>query len=625
MGSNNFYGGSAYGQPDQGDETFLKGFGEDYSSRVSAGSIGVATDGRTLNQIKATSAKINTGTKVIEVSGLSGANLEGIPKQHFGEINRLRKLTGVDLTFHGPLVDSTGLSQQGWDAGARKEAEKTMVHAVERAHDLNPDGNVVVTFHSSNVQLPDYEKRVKDAKTGKISVEELWVFDKNENQVRSIKPKFNPLLNKTPDAYEELKYANKELWDRQVSHAAFQASQGKSHIEDPLARIGIKEKDIPDKLKDVNLIETYYLLRTKEGKNFMKEISSDPNPNVHNILKKAMDEISFGEAYAKDSYNELNKLFMKAWDSYDNDKETMDKLKEFRKDMTKTMAEFEKDPSTLPKFSDSILQGVNLMNTLQVQSLKPMKEFAIEQASETFSNTALEGFAKFGKTSPIVSIENGPAGGPLTRAEDMRTLIKDARNKFVNKAMISKKDGGFGMGKEDAKKQAEKLIGATWDVGHINMIKKFGYNDKDLLAETKDIAPFVKHVHLSDNFGLEHTELPMGMGNVPTEGHMKLIEGYNKQVKKIIETGGWYGPQAFGDNTPFAESLKAFGSPIYSAKAGPFWNQTSGGTSGGYFTGYGQMLTDNNFNTYGAGFSNLPLELGGQSGGRSRASGAPFE
>ena len=56
-----------------------------------------------------------------------------------------------------------------------------------------------------------------------------------------------------------------------------------------------------------------------------------------------------------------------------------------------------------------------------------------------------------------------------------------------------------------AKNVAKQMIGATWDVGHINMMRKKGYSEKDVIKETKEIAPFVKHVHLSDNFGLDHT------------------------------------------------------------------------------------------------------------------------
>ena len=41
------------------------------------------------------------------------------------------------------------------------------------------------------------------------------------------------------------------------------------------------------------------------------------------------------------------------------------------------------------------------------------------------------------------------------------------------------------------KEAAEKLIGATWDVGHINMIRKQGFSEKDVINEAEIIAPFV--------------------------------------------------------------------------------------------------------------------------------------
>jgi hypothetical protein len=153
------------------------------------------------------------------------------------------------------------------------------------------------------------------------------------------------------------------------------------------------------------------------------------------------------------------------------------------------------------------------------------------------------------------------------------------------------------------------------------MIKKFGYTDDDLEKETEKIGKFINKVHLSDNFGMEHTELPMGMGNVPTEKHMKIIDGYNKQIKKIIEAGDWY--EHF-KTAPFAETLSAFGSPIYAMNMSPYWNQRAG-MSAGYFAGYG-LNPDIHHSMYGAGFNTLPLELGGQQpGGRSRMSGTPME
>ncbi|MGV8131746.1 MAG: hypothetical protein ACP5N7_06630, partial [Candidatus Pacearchaeota archaeon] len=108
------------------------GFTGDNAYHPSVKDIAYPTDPLTANQLKKVSDKINTGAQNIEVSGL-GLNARGpmkhlasIPKQHWKEIDRLRKLTGVDLTFHGPLVESTGFSRGNWSEDQRIEAEKQM-------------------------------------------------------------------------------------------------------------------------------------------------------------------------------------------------------------------------------------------------------------------------------------------------------------------------------------------------------------------------------------------------------------------------------------------------------------------------------------------------------------------
>jgi len=95
-----------------------------------------------------------------------------------------------------------------------------------------------------------------------------------------------------------------------------------------------------------------------------------------------------------------------------------------------------------------------------------------------------------------------------------------------------------------------------------------------------------------------------------------------KDIKKIIEAGQWW--QHMQTN-PVKESMEGLGSPMYESGAGPLWNQ-SPAFQEGYFSGYGQMLPSINYETFGAGFSRLPAELGGsrQQGG-GRMSGTPME
>ena len=74
--------------------------------------------------------------------------------------------------------------------------------------------------------------------------------------------------------------------------------------------------------------------------------------------------------------------------------------------------------------------------------------------------------------------------------------------------------------------------------------------------------------------------------------------------------------------TPVTETLSAFGSSVFGGS--PYWNQIAG-LSGPYFSGQGATNPQVHHSIYGSGFTNLPIELGGQMGGRSRVSGAPIE
>ena len=161
----------------------------------------------------------------------------------------------------------------------------------------------------------------------------------------------------------------------------------------------------------------------------------------------------------------------------------------------------------------------------------------------------------------------------------------------------------------------------TLDVGHINLARKKGFKEKDILKEIKAISQNIKHVHLTDNFGYGDTHLPPGMGNVPIKEIMEELEKKGYSGKKIVEAGGW--PQHFG-TSPFPYILEAFGPESY--KGGPYWNQVTG-LQENYSGGFGRMLPQVHYETFGAGFSQLPTELGGQRAGAqgSRISGKPME
>src|SRR3989344_320526 len=117
---------------------------------MTAGSFGMTTDFRTANILQEVSTKLSSGIKNIEVTAIQADIFDSIPQQQLKEVNRLAKLTGIDVTLHGPLIEPSGVTQQGYNEVERESAERKIANALLRSHELNPDGNIPVTFHSSS-------------------------------------------------------------------------------------------------------------------------------------------------------------------------------------------------------------------------------------------------------------------------------------------------------------------------------------------------------------------------------------------------------------------------------------------------------------------------------------------
>ncbi len=611
----NLYAGADYGF----DSKYGKEFSVNSGYKINAGSFGITTDPRSANQLQAVSNKLNTGAKIVEITGIQMGLVDMIPKQHYKELERLKKLVGAQLTFHGPLVEPSGATQQGYDPIQRKNAENQMWSALERAQGIDPKGNIVVTFHSSNgLPMPETWTKEKN-KEGKdeLKMSNMFVVNPEDGRLGML-PKTAPEAfdsdKKELSEKERLKELNKDNWTTELSNINLAVDRARTVF----SRIGEERKQ----LEKLDIEGLYKIQDTEEGQRMLKSL----DPESQRIARNIIGNINFSEVQVEDSLRAFKKIFNEAAEYSKRVKDEKEKEEIVRKlndvkekvaPIVKDYVKDSKDPKKIEQITEAITDGLALMKDVTPQKYIPLREFAIEQAAESFSEVAKKSYEKFKNNSPIISIENPPVGMGLSRAKDLRELIEASRKRFVEK-MTEK-----GMSEGEAERQAEKIIGATWDVGHINMVRGFGFNEKDVVKESEIIAPMVKHVHLSDNFGLEHTELPMGMGNVPTKEIMELSKKF-RDAKKIVETSGWFGPQGFGNKTPLTETFRAFNSPIYGMEMGPSW-QGGANNYGSYFSGFGRYLPEQHFSIYGAGFSNLPPELGGQMAGRSRASGAPVD
>lgn len=565
--------------------------------RASIGTVGITTDPRTANILKEVSDKIAPGQKTVELSMVTPEIVEAIPKPHLKEVNRLSKLTGVDITVHGPLVEASGLSKEGFSEANREAAERQMIASVEKTHEINPKEGVPITFHSS-AMLPAPEIRklteeeIRRLKPGEKpeEIERLLVIDQESGQITPVK--------------KEERFYPKVVGGKPVKEK-YTAEKQVEIMNDTQWGDSITKLVAPKERADRILNETYPIV-SQIPPGAREEDLTPPQREVLSRFWNAQEEL-------QDIRKHLNGLFDRAYKySSEHDKHN---LKEIAKNFEKNI---EKAPVDIKNQSSSLQQLMMDLTGVHPKLFKPVHEFAQNKTTTTFGNVAYDSYKKFGDKAPIISIENPPAGmSAFTRGEDLKNIVKESREKFVERAVKE------GMSKGQAEKQAEKMIGVTWDVGHINQLRKFGFTKEDIIKETKEVAPYLKHIHLSDNFGLENVEMPMGMGNVPLKEMMEKLGKKADDVKKIVEAAHWW--QHF-QTSPMAQSFEALGSPIYAMKNAPYWNQAVGFQQG-YFSGYGQFLPQINYETFGTSFSQLPVELGGQrpGAGGGRMSGTPME
>ena len=588
------------------------------------GTLGMAQDARTANQLGMLKTTINPGQKVIEIGTVGADVWESVPEQHIDEMRRVLKLTGVKPSFHAPIIEASGFTQEGWNESNREGAERQLQSAVLRSQRLDPDGNISVTVHST-AQLPEMQPITKTKDGEKRTM--LWVVNPDTGKYGQIKPEkryfpgeegFKPEEEKRFDPIKELEKFNKDAWMQQLSQINRLAEYGESAINGAL-RKSQEESELTNQE------------RREAIKNILKNASAIEKfeGNEREIMEQKIKQINHGKIYLQDSYQQVKTLFDNAWtgvkkaekgEKRSEDEKNLRKFAEFA--ATKVQGDIEHNPEKFEDLRQVIEMGLKVFDEIKQtpETFKPLNDFVISKSSETFANVATSAYKKYKDKAPMINIENPPAGGGLSRAEDLKELIKESRKKLTQNLIKE------GMNESQAKKQSEKMIGATWDVGHINMLRKEGYTEKDIVKQTEIIAPFVKHVHLSDNFGFEHTELPMGMGNVPMKEIMQKLGEKGFSGKKIIEAGNWWQHFAeHGGGNPFKPTIEAFDSPIYAMKTGPSWGEPTGITS--YYSGHGPINPPVHHSVYGAGFTSLPAEMGGEipGGQTSRFSGTPMQ
>ncbi len=621
--------------------------------KMNAAQLGFPGSPQTANQLGDTINAIKHGTKVFEVTMLQPDVGETIPLQHFKEMRALMKLTGVKPSLHGPIIDAVGFGEKGWGKEqGRSNNERRMFSAIKKAQILDPSGNLPIVFHATN-GTPGAIWKPGNRAAGEPNkiLESESAINMETGQVQEIKRefKFRPEYPELLEKGGELsigKNGNVGINNIEGRHPGKEFSVESSieslnnaEWEDALLKIAQKSKESNDIIGDAPLnLGSYKNGFMVEGTNEIIELSEDGkrlNPlapldfntgqvESYNKIRASRIFIDNVELSFIGAFNQAYKY------GTVEQKEDLRKLSEkYSKELggIKDIIPIDDKRNALSIWAPIKRQKLLDKSAMELQRITRRKtpgmwklgeDLALDEASKTFGNLASKSYNEFNDKAPILAIENPLSTQALSSADSLKKLVEKSREKFVD-YLVGEKN----VNKSKAEKLAKDKIGVTWDIGHLNLVKGQGFDDKEILRQTKLITEdksMVKHIHLTDNFGYADTHLVPGMGNVPVKAILEQLEktGRFDEMRKITEAGGMI--QHF-KKLPHSMTLAAFGSGIYGMKNGPTWNQAMD-VYGSYFGGYGTLNPQTHHSYFGAGFTTMPVELGGQmQGGQSRFGG----
>src|SRR3989338_2009404 len=128
----------------------------------------------------------------------------------------------------------------------------------------------------------------------------------------------------------------------------------------------------------------------------------------------------------------------------DNDNEKIKMLNDLSKrygELVGTEGNKIKNPEKYfnPKvYSDALYELTRNLEHIPPNAWVPLEDFATEKSSQTFGNAAWQSYKKFRDKSPVLVIENPPAGFALSTGEDIKNIVEASRKQFAENA---KKEG----------------------------------------------------------------------------------------------------------------------------------------------------------------------------------------
>src|SRR3989338_1693757 len=243
-----------------------------------------------------------------------------------------------------------------------------------------------------------------------------------------------------------------------------------------------------------------------------------------------------------------------------------------------------------------------------IRHIESAETYAFREACDAYALAAMTAFRQTEKLKEMgqlkrplqIAMENLFPESYGSHPTELIELVQGSRHRFAK--MLQE---NLGLSEDKARERAHEHITATFDMGHVNMWRKYWRADPHKTIEQNDKefnewsvhklgqmidAGVIGHIHIDDNYGYHDDHLAAGEGNAPIREMVKLLKEKNYKGSLIIEPGADYTTDVTGFHTVM-KTWRHFGAPVYGkgsgiSPPGATWNQVGYGWFGQNQTPY---------------------------------------
>jgi len=220
-----------------------------------------------------------------------------------------------------------------------------------------------------------------------------------------------------------------------------------------------------------------------------------------------------------------------------------------------------------------------------IKHVESAETYAKKEAYEAYAESALQAMRKteqlqrqgLSKKPIVIAMENLFPESYGAHPDELKDLVLNSRATMAR--MLVQNNN---IPEDEARKIADRHIGATFDTGHFNMWRKYWKGDPNktieendakfdewYLSKVEDLAKsgIVKHLHVVDNYGYQDEHLAPGQGNTKIAEAVKIFKKYGFDGEIIMEPGADFYTDV-GGHKSLTKAWGYFGNTVQSMGGG---------------------------------------------------------